>query len=71
MNTVLSAACDDKWCASLSRALLRHGITIWVDVPIDVVAREIMEDKIQLSASDASQCESSSEVHILLVFVYA
>lgn len=42
MKTGFSAACDDKWCASLSRALLRHGITIWVDVPIDIVAREIM-----------------------------
>ncbi|KAL0351183.1 UNVERIFIED_CONTAM: putative inactive shikimate kinase like 1, chloroplastic [Sesamum radiatum] len=42
-------------------ALLRHGISIWIDVPLDLVAREIMEDRIQLSASDTPICKSSSE----------
>lgn len=45
------------------RALLRHGVSIWIDVPLDLVAKELEEDKIQLSASDTPICKSSSEVH--------
>ncbi|KAK6155352.1 hypothetical protein DH2020_009600 [Rehmannia glutinosa] len=51
-------------------ALLRHGISIWIDVPLDMVAREIMEDKIQLSASDTPICRSSSEVQAQLATLY-
>lgn len=44
------------------RALLRHGVSIWIDVPLDLVAKELEEDKVQLSASDTPICKSSSEV---------
>ncbi|XP_020554759.1 probable inactive shikimate kinase like 1, chloroplastic isoform X2 [Sesamum indicum] len=51
-------------------ALLRHGISIWIDVPLDLVAREIMEDRIQLSASDTPICKSSSEVLAQMTALY-
>ncbi|KAK4417934.1 putative inactive shikimate kinase like 1, chloroplastic [Sesamum alatum] len=51
-------------------ALLRHGISIWIDVPLDLVAREILEDRIQLSASDTPICNSSSEVLAQLTALY-
>ncbi|KAL0377256.1 UNVERIFIED_CONTAM: putative inactive shikimate kinase like 1, chloroplastic [Sesamum radiatum] len=51
-------------------ALLRHGISIWIDVPLDLVAREIMEDRVQLSASDTPICKSSSEVLAQLTALY-
>ncbi|KAL3829447.1 hypothetical protein ACJIZ3_018249 [Penstemon smallii] len=51
-------------------SLLRHGIAIWIDVPLDLVARDIMEDKIQLSASDTSKCRSSSEILAQLTTLY-
>ncbi|XP_051121066.1 probable inactive shikimate kinase like 1, chloroplastic isoform X2 [Andrographis paniculata] len=51
-------------------ALLRHGISIWVDVPLDLVAREISEDRIQFSASDMPRCGSSSEVQAQVIALY-
>ncbi|GFQ01101.1 probable inactive shikimate kinase like 1 chloroplastic, partial [Phtheirospermum japonicum] len=51
-------------------ALLRHGISIWVDVPLDLVAREIMEDRIQLFAPDMPISRSSSEVVAQLATLY-
>ncbi|XP_073019121.1 uncharacterized protein [Primulina eburnea] len=37
-------------------------VSIWIDVPWDLVAREIMEDRIQPSASDIKICKSSDEI---------
>ncbi|CAA2982823.1 probable inactive shikimate kinase like 1, chloroplastic [Olea europaea var. sylvestris] len=51
-------------------ALLRHGITIWIDVPLDLVAREIVEDRIQLSATDMLISGSSPEVLAQLNTLY-
>ena len=42
---------------------MRHGISIWIDVPLDMVAREVMENDIQLPASDLTVSGSYSEVH--------
>ena len=42
---------------------MRHGISIWIDVPLDRVAREVMENDIPLPASDLTFSGSSSEVH--------
>ncbi|EYU31857.1 hypothetical protein ABFS82_06G002800 [Erythranthe guttata] len=55
---------------STNLALLRHGISIWIDVPLDLVARDIMEDRIQLSAFDTSMCKSSPEVLAQLTMLY-
>lgn len=50
-------------CVMSYRALLRHGVSIWIDVPLDLVAKELEEDRIQLSASDMPICKSSSKVN--------
>ncbi|KAL7106585.1 hypothetical protein ACP275_06G002900 [Erythranthe tilingii] len=55
---------------STNLALLRHGISIWIDVPLDLVARDIMEDRIQLSAFDTSICKSSPEILAQLTMLY-
>lgn len=55
---------------STNLALLRHGISIWIDVPLDMIARELIEERIQLSASDAQICKSSSEVLDQLTALY-
>lgn len=44
---------------NIYRALLRHGISIWIDVPLEMVARGEMEDQIQLAVTDSV---SDSEV---------
>ncbi|XP_057439927.1 probable inactive shikimate kinase like 1, chloroplastic isoform X1 [Lotus japonicus] len=31
-------------------ALLRHGISLWIDVPLDIVARDVIEDQSQFAA---------------------
>lgn len=56
-------------CAA-NLALLRHGISIWIDVPIDMVAREVVDDKIQLPASEFNIYGSYSEVLIQLTKKY-
>ncbi|GER38891.1 shikimate kinase family protein [Striga asiatica] len=52
-------------------ALLRHGISIWIDVPLDLVARDVLEDRVQLSAYDMHVCRSSSEVPGRLATLYS
>ncbi|KAL3653877.1 hypothetical protein CASFOL_003558 [Castilleja foliolosa] len=56
--------------SSTNLALLRHGISIWVDVPLDVVARELTEDKIQLSAPDTQISGSSLDFVDQLATLY-
>ena len=46
------------------RALLRHGISIWIDVPLDIVAMVEMEDQ---SQSPVSNFESDLEVLFYLI----
>ncbi|KAK7364635.1 hypothetical protein VNO80_13375 [Phaseolus coccineus] len=43
-------------------ALLRHGITLWIDVPIDLVARDVTEDQSQFTPSEISISGSHPEV---------
>ncbi|CAI9111621.1 OLC1v1011882C1 [Oldenlandia corymbosa var. corymbosa] len=49
-------------------ALLRHGISIWIDVPLDMIAREVLaEDNfIQLSKSLESTNSKSSHSEVLM-----
>ncbi|KAK3026750.1 hypothetical protein RJ639_042203 [Escallonia herrerae] len=51
-------------------ALLRHGVTIWVDVPLDMVAKEVVEDEIHLSATEISTSRSYSEALTQLKVMY-
>lgn len=41
---------------------MRHGISIWIDVPLDMVAKQIVEEKFQLPAAEAIN-GSYSEVY--------
>ncbi|KAL8557522.1 hypothetical protein ACS0TY_004821 [Phlomoides rotata] len=56
--------------SSENLGFLRYGISIWIDVPLDLVARDLTEDKIQLSASDTRICKSSSEVMDQVALLY-
>ena len=44
------------------RALLRHGITLWIDIPLQIIAEEFAEDRGQLPVFDISTSGSYSEV---------
>ncbi|XP_073285217.1 probable inactive shikimate kinase like 1, chloroplastic isoform X1 [Primulina huaijiensis] len=70
MGRLIVCAGNGAVKSSSNLALLRHGISIWIDVPLDLVAREIMEDRIQLSASDTTICKSSDEILDQLTTLY-
>ncbi|KAL4577077.1 hypothetical protein LXL04_013179 [Taraxacum kok-saghyz] len=56
--------------SSTNLSLLRHGISIWVDVPLDMVAKEILEDGVRLLGSEISPSASHSEVLSQLTVLY-
>lgn len=56
-------------CAA-NLALLRHGISVWIDVPLDMVAREVLEDNIQLPASELTNSGSYPQVLTQLTRLY-
>jgi len=31
---------------------MRHGISIWIDIPLDMVAKQIVEENFQLPAAE-------------------
>uniref|UniRef100_A0A5B6ZHP8 Inactive shikimate kinase like 1, chloroplastic n=2 Tax=Davidia involucrata TaxID=16924 RepID=A0A5B6ZHP8_DAVIN len=51
-------------------AFLRHGISIWIDIPLDMIARKVVEDGTQLSASEIFNSGSYSEVMTQLTALY-
>ncbi|KZV42053.1 shikimate kinase family protein [Dorcoceras hygrometricum] len=70
MGRLIVCAGNGAVKSSSNLALLRHGISIWIDVPLDLVARDIMEDRIQLSASDTILYKSSDEILDRLTTLY-
>lgn len=50
------------------RALLRHGITLWIDLPLDIVARDVTENQIQFPSFEISTSGSYPEVDLLFKF---
>ncbi|GMP29748.1 hypothetical protein CsSME_00004728 [Camellia sinensis var. sinensis] len=46
-------------------ALLRHGLSIWIDVPLDMIARDAIENGSQLSESEIFSFGSYSELVVL------
>lgn len=44
---------------------MRHGISIWIDVPLDMVAKEIVEESFQPPAAETIQ-GSYPEVYFCL-----
>ncbi|XP_068502484.1 probable inactive shikimate kinase like 1, chloroplastic isoform X3 [Phaseolus vulgaris] len=51
-------------------ALLRHGITLWIDVPVDLVARDVIEDESQFTPSEIPISGSYPEVKDELGAIY-
>ncbi|XP_034685791.1 probable inactive shikimate kinase like 1, chloroplastic [Vitis riparia] len=47
--------------SSINLALLRHWISIWIDVPIGMVAKNVIEEGVQIPESELSIAESYSE----------
>ncbi|XP_030953498.1 probable inactive shikimate kinase like 1, chloroplastic isoform X3 [Quercus lobata] len=56
--------------SSTNLAFLRHGISICVDVPLDMVAREVIKDQSQLSDSEIYTSEAYSEVLTQLIALH-
>nr|XP_043632408.1 probable inactive shikimate kinase like 1, chloroplastic [Erigeron canadensis] len=71
MGRLIVSAGDGAVQSSTNLSLLRHGISIWVDVPLDMVAKEIVEDDVQLIGTDISPSASHSEVVSQLATIYA
>ncbi|KAL3379029.1 hypothetical protein AABB24_004781 [Solanum stoloniferum] len=55
-------------CAA-NLALMRHGISIWIDVPLDMVAKQIVEENFQFPAAETIN-GSYSEVLTQLTAIY-
>ncbi|KAK7267209.1 hypothetical protein RIF29_19874 [Crotalaria pallida] len=51
-------------------ALLRHGISLWIDVPLDIVARNVIEDQGQFASFEIPSSGSYPEVMNQLAALY-
>lgn len=70
MGRLVICAGDGAVQSSTNLAFLRHGISIWIDVPIDMVAKEVIKDQSQLSDSEIYTSEAYSEVLTQLISLY-
>ncbi|KAJ0469727.1 putative P-loop containing nucleoside triphosphate hydrolase, shikimate kinase/gluconokinase [Helianthus annuus] len=70
MGRLVVSAGDGAVQSSTNLSLLRHGISIWVDVPLDIVASEIVEKGAQLFRTEISPSASHSEVLSQLTTMY-
>ncbi|KVI09258.1 probable inactive shikimate kinase like 1, chloroplastic [Cynara cardunculus var. scolymus] len=70
MGRLVVSAGDGAVRNSTNLSLLRHGISIWVDVPLDMVAKEIVEDGARFIGSEISSSASHSEVRSRLAMLY-
>ncbi|XP_022774212.1 probable inactive shikimate kinase like 1, chloroplastic isoform X2 [Durio zibethinus] len=70
MGRLVVCAGDGAVQDSTNLALLRHGISIWINVPLDLVAKEIIENKSQLLSSQIAISGSYSEVFSQLTVLY-
>ncbi|KAF5479270.1 hypothetical protein F2P56_000105 [Juglans regia] len=70
MGRLVVCAGDGAVQSSTNLAFLRHGISIWIDVPLDMVARGVFENQSQLSDSELFASEAYSEVLTQLTTLY-
>ncbi|WP_231617084.1 shikimate kinase, partial [Listeria monocytogenes] len=70
MGRLVVCAGDGAVQSSTNLALLRHGLSIWIDVPLDIVARDILEHGTQLRNSEISSSGSHSELLDQLTMLY-
>ncbi|KDP41821.1 hypothetical protein JCGZ_26839 [Jatropha curcas] len=69
MGRLVVCAGDSAVQSSTNLALLRHGISLWIDVPLDIVARTMSEDQNQFTESEIAS-ESHSQVLTQLIAKY-
>ncbi|KAI3793851.1 hypothetical protein L1987_36474 [Smallanthus sonchifolius] len=70
MGRLVVSAGDGAVQSSTNLSLLRHGISIWVDVPLEIVAKEIVENGVKLLGTEISPSASHSEVLSQLTMIY-
>ncbi|KAG6659019.1 probable inactive shikimate kinase like 1, chloroplastic isoform X1 [Carya illinoinensis] len=70
MGRLVVCAGDGAVQSSANLAFLRHGISIWIDVPLDMVARGVFENQSQLSDLELFASEAYSEVLTQLTTLY-
>lgn len=70
MGRLVVSAGDGAVESAMNLSLLRHGILIWIDLPLDMVAREAVEHGLQLPALELSTSGSYSEVFAQLTDLY-
>lgn len=62
MGRLVVCAGNGAVTSSTNLALLRYGISLWIDVPLDFVARDVIEDHSQFAPSEISISGSYPEV---------
>ncbi|GLT57372.1 hypothetical protein SLA2020_303500 [Shorea laevis] len=70
MGRLVVCAGDGAVQSSTNLAFLRHGISIWIDVPLDMIARGVIEDQSGLSDSEILTSEAYSEVLTQVTSLY-
>ncbi|KAK4282210.1 hypothetical protein QN277_013614 [Acacia crassicarpa] len=56
--------------SSTNLAFLRHGITLWIDVPLDMVRRDLFNNQNEFSSFEISPSRSQEEVMSQLAALY-
>ncbi|KAI4350466.1 hypothetical protein L6164_004919 [Bauhinia variegata] len=56
--------------SSTNLAFLRYGISLWIDVPLDMVARDVMKDQSEFASFEISTPTSHPEVMTQLAALY-
>ncbi|GMH25690.1 hypothetical protein Nepgr_027533 [Nepenthes gracilis] len=70
MGRLVVSAGNGAVQSATNLALLRHGVSIWIDVPLDMIAKSIIEEGNQSTVSKISTPESFSEVLTRLAMLY-
>ncbi|RDY02826.1 putative inactive shikimate kinase like 1, chloroplastic, partial [Mucuna pruriens] len=70
MGRLVVCAGNGAVTSSTNLALLRYGISLWIDVPLDFVARDVIEDQSQFAPSEISISGSYPEVKDALSALY-
>ena len=60
MGQLVVCAGNGSVHSSINLALLGHGISIWIDVPIEMVAKNVIEEGIQIPVTESFTAESYS-----------
>lgn len=60
MGRLVVCAGDGAVQSPTNLALLRHGISVWIDIPLDIVAKGVIEDESQPPSTRGSFSELSA-----------